>query len=132
MISIVHLLLGSPAKKKKIVFANHPLFPFFKCPTTFPSFTTATAYFSTIFVGSISEKTQTQAINDDDDPIRDLKDDLDELNCKDSSLASGVTVDDFVDFDMNVRSSNNLLTDNEIWDTMEQTYTEIPTTYVAH
>ena len=41
------------SQEKRTVFANFPLFPFIKCPTTLSLFITATAYLSTALSGSI-------------------------------------------------------------------------------
>ena len=61
----------------------------------------------------ISGTSQNEAINDCDDPFSDLKDELEELDSRDSSLVSGVTVETFIDIDENLQSSNAHLTDED-------------------
>ena len=63
----------------------------------------------------------TQAITDDDDPFKDLKDDLDELGSTDATLTSDGVTADLVDFDVGVSNSNACLTDDDVLDEIIET-----------
>ena len=63
----------------------------------------------------ISEKDQTNAVNDEDDPFKEMSEELQNLREKDSSLVpENLTAEDFASMDDVVVSTASHLTDNEI------------------
>ena len=67
--------------------------------------------------GKISDKDQTIAINDEDDPFKEINEDLQELREKDSSLMpESMTAEDLASVDDAVTTRESTLTDEEIWE----------------